>query len=110
MKTIEEFFNFTNEDMWADLHHNISFVFYSEISDIPEEFNLKVDKTFTYFDCEIRTNQNQTYNEHFFGLKANNDKILLKIENDIFEVIVKENTLIELRGKKSLELMRNIMM
>ena len=69
MKTIEEFFQFTAEDIWATADHSISFVFRAEISDIPDELNIKVDKSFTYFDCEIRTNQNKTYNEHFFGLK-----------------------------------------
>lgn len=112
MKTIEEFFKFTDENIWATANHSISFVFRDEISDIPNELNIKVDNSFRYFECKIRTSHNgvDTYKEHFFGIKESNDKIYLKLDNDIVEVIVKENTLIELRGRKTFYLMRNVIM
>ena len=111
MKTIKEFFDFTKEHLWTNDTIKEGYVFLSELSEIPIEFNFKLDKSFMYFECELKIKKNKIFVDSidsFYGLKEKDGKIYININNRISEVIIKEEHVLELKNTTSLYLFRHI--
>lgn len=111
MKTLKKFFDFTKEHLWTNDTIKESYVFLSELSETPKEFNLKLDKSFMYFECELKIKRNKQFVDSidsFYGLKEKDNKIYININNKISEVIVREDNVLELKNTTSLYLFRHI--